>query len=160
MRKRALLSALSVLLVAACQNAAERTPPHTLLWLPSNVKPFDGAASFKDGSAVVSFNVDNVEPDLLTHQLIEHYSNTRRALRTRADREWIIFPGGGIIQTDVQGRPIKLQTRYWRAEWEDDGGNLIKYTLKDSRIADSHDNTVSVYGRYVPASLVRRDAVQ
>jgi hypothetical protein len=160
MGRRALLSALSVLIVAACQNVAERTPPHTLLWVPSNVTPYDGPASFKDGSAAVSVNVDNVDPDLLTRQLIEHYFNTRWASRTRADRDWVIFLGGGVIPTDAQGRPIKLQTRYWRAEWEDKGGNLIKYTLTDSRIAGSPDNTVSVYGGYIPASLVRRDAAQ
>jgi hypothetical protein len=160
MRKRALLSALSVVLVAACENAAERTPPHTLLWTSSTVTPYDGPASFNDGSAAVSFNVDNVDPDPLTRQLIEHYSNTRWALRTRADREWIIFPGGGVIPTDAQGKPIELQAKYWRAEWEDDGGNFIKYTLKDSRIAGSPDNIVSVYGRYISASLVRRDTLQ
>lgn len=99
-------------------------------------------ASFKDGSAAVAVNVDNVDPDLPKRHLIEHYSNTRWAVRTRADQEWIIFPGGGVIATDAQGRPIKLETRYWRAEWEDDGGNFIKYTLKDSRIAGSPDNTV------------------
>lgn len=149
--------ALYVFLAAACQNAEDRTLPHTLLWTPSNVTPYDGPASFKDGSAVVGVNVDNVDPDLLIRQLIEHYANTRWALRSPADREWVIFPGGGVIPTDAQGRPIKLQTKYWRAEWEDQGGNLINYSLKESWILGESGTTINVYGRYIPASLPRFD---
>jgi hypothetical protein len=114
------------------------------------VTPSDGLASFKDGSAAVGFNVDNVDPDLLTRQLIEHYADTRWALRSPGDREWVIFPGGGVIPTDAQGRPIKLQTEYWQAEWEDEGGNRIHYALKQSSILGEPGNTILVYGRYSP----------
>lgn len=151
---------LCALTFGACQ-AGESISPHRVLWVPSNGVTNAGPESFRDGSASVSVSLNDIEPDSVARALASHYDGSEwRAASLPGDapspRGWVLWEGGGVLPFDAAGNRIAMETKYWRAAWEDASGNLVSYTLKDTRVLGKPGNQVDVHGSYTPAALRSR----
>jgi hypothetical protein len=151
---------LFALTVGACR-ASESNPPHLALWVPSKAVLYEGPGSFRDGSASVSCSVKDIEPDSMVRALVSHFDGTKwRAASLPGDapspRSWVVWAGGGVLPFDAAGNRIAMETKYWRAAWEDASGNLVSYTLKDTRVVGKPGNQVDVHGSFTPAALRSR----
>jgi hypothetical protein len=145
----------------ACQEG-ESISPHRVLWVPTNGVTNAGPESFRDGSASVSVSLNDIEPDSVVRALVSHYDGTEWRVAsspsdaTSPQRSWVMWAGGGVLPLDAAGNRIPMETRYWRAAWEDASGNLVSYTLKDTRVVGKPGNQVDVHGSYTPATLRSR----
>src|SRR5207249_11707142 len=67
---------------------------------------------------------------------------------------WRDLPGG-VFMRDTQGNIVSpLLLSEWIGEWEDTHGNVVRYSLMESRYRDTAHNQVRCYAQYVTAAAI------
>jgi hypothetical protein len=159
---------LIVYALLATAFACEKRVDPDVLWLPANATIEVNAISmkaargmYKDGSADVVFKVPAPDPgdkETLATQLAQHFEHAGWHPRST---QWL-NPGlagsfsegwrhacGCILWTDAQGKTFPPpDTFLWSGEWENQDGDVVKYSLTAS------EGNVRGYATYSPARLI------
>lgn len=147
-----IVGALSV--TPGCERPAEEA-----FWIPSDATPLAKPQMYADGFRDLSFRVERKDPEEFVKRLVSHFEQRGWRQRSRTtegggptsfDRSWQEFPGGGVVPVDAAGKPIKLETRYWHGEWEDERGDRIAYHLTASRETGAERSSIFGYATYAP----------
>jgi hypothetical protein len=146
-----------------------------VLWLPQDAAadPWsrNSPSGADEGVLAVSFSVPYPRMrDDLTNQFIRHFAergwHQRRTewmnphVPTAFRAGWQIA-GGGVLLFDRDGRPAQQEVHRWAGEWENEDGDIVRYSLIAIRnLRYPSVNRIRGYAEYAPAASVARARVR
>ena len=163
--------ALGCVLGACAQTGSPVTPAHPdpaeVLWLPPGagleedgarpVRASNGRSIYANGSGAMVFSV-SADCDDVARDISEHFTQAKwqpRSTQYLNPQLATSFSsgcrphGGGIVQLDLNGRPIPRGPHHeWRGEWENEGGDIVTYVVGGS------DRQLRGYAAYVPRHVI------
>jgi hypothetical protein len=168
--------------VGACAATGWPSPTDTAsavaetLWLPASAvldqdaaRPVlirNGRSIYIDGSGAVVFNIEG-DCDAVAREIVRHFRQTEWQPRATQDLNPQIATsfntgcrsshGGGIVPTDLNGRPVSQgPSMHWHGEWQNEAGDILNYSIGGS------GRQLRGYASYIPRVVVeeRRDKIR